>query len=103
MWISKREYNYLTGEVKYWRDKAEQEQQRADRALDNYSVTQGQLPISEIGVSVVKKREAEEEVEFQKQKLQLSELFTEQMSDMDDDLTTNLMPEAQLLLQDNKE
>ncbi len=46
MWISRREYERLVGDIELWRDKAEREQKRADAAIDQALTEAWRQPLS---------------------------------------------------------
>jgi hypothetical protein len=60
MWIARREYEFLLGEIEWLRGRLDAEKRRADLAADSLIEALGHLPISDTGVdrSQESKREA---------------------------------------------
>lgn len=87
MWVSKREWDFMERQLEYWQAQAEKERDRADRALDQISLFQGQLPISDLGLKSRKEISDADKLELADRRAQLQEIFADVMDSATEDET----------------
>lgn len=87
MWISRREYNMLTSQANYWREKYEEERLRADTLTNNLLMTNGLPP-----ADVRKPRDDDHPSSRKAPTEMLSELFEMEITDRLEDSAVEDIP-----------
>lgn len=72
----------LERELSYWRKRADEERERADRAQDALNLQNGLPEVTATGVSERSKREREAEDAFDKRQKEIAEIFADEIDAM---------------------
>lgn len=81
-WISAKTRDYLENEIDYWRDQAQKQQARADRAVDRLLESVHSMPVSELGLGEAKSVASELEKKLAAQMREVDEIHNEDMNDL---------------------
>lgn len=96
--VSKRYLNMLEKELVYWRERADQERERADRLHDGLLTQCGQLPVTEVVRHESVERRAAAEEMFDQHKRELDEMFAEIVNP--EELPDELKADAARMIED---
>lgn len=94
LFVSKRYLSLLEKEVAYWREKADQERDRADRLHDALLTQCGQLPVTEVVRQEVSERRSAQESAQDRHQNELQEMFAESLEEGGVELPPDLQADA---------